>query len=123
MPTGTRPTMVASASPQPALPRNALAFRSTMPEPVEETSPEVPAAPVATAVPLPPERPFDLGTIPNAGTPVRVSNAAQAALPSSRPVVAGLYFASAELPQASLNRAQSFQRLQGQDIAGVKSRF
>ena len=45
-------------------------------------------------VPLPPERPFDLGTIPHAATPVAVVSAA-AVLPPARPQLAGLYYAPA----------------------------
>jgi rare lipoprotein A len=42
-------------------------------------------------VPLPPERPFDLGTIPQAATPARSAAVPQAVRPPSRPVLAGLY--------------------------------
>ncbi len=53
---------------------------------VAAVAPE-PESRVAFGVPLPPERPFDLGTIPNAGAPVPV--AALAPIPPSRPVFAG----------------------------------
>ncbi len=51
----------------------------------------------AGSVPLPPERPFDLATIPNAGIPVAVSvpglqRPAMAPMPPQRPQVAGLMF-------------------------------
>src|SRR4051812_40615906 len=57
---------------------------------VAAAAPE-PEGRVAAGVPLPPERPFDLGTIPNAGVPVPVPVAALAPIPPSRPVFAGLY--------------------------------
>jgi rare lipoprotein A len=106
-------TMIAEAPSSPSLPRESIAFRNA-----EETNPvasffgwnAAPAAPprlatsVASAapapgpaaapvrvahVPLPPERPFDLGTIPQAATPVRSNSLAM--LPPARPVIAGLY--------------------------------
>ena len=90
-----RPTLVAQAAPRATeLPRQAIAFRSVEPEaPAPVDAPA--AAPaiggrMAAGVPLPPERPFDLGTIPNAATPV---SGAVAVVPPTRPVVAQLYYA------------------------------
>lgn len=98
--TGTS-TMVAEATPRPAIPRESIAFR-TLDD--EETSPvvgsrqpgalaasAVPAGRAASKVPLPPERPFDLGSIRPTATPTRSAAVAQAVLPPSRPVLAGLY--------------------------------
>jgi rare lipoprotein A len=59
----------------------------------------------AGSVPLPPERPFDLATIPNAGVPVAVSvpglqRPSAAPLPPQRPQVAGLMFVpTSDAPQ------------------------
>ncbi|MET0742049.1 MAG: septal ring lytic transglycosylase RlpA family protein [Microvirga sp.] len=99
---GARPTMLADATPVPArapVMRQTISVRSY--ETASYTSDAEPVAPIrgnfvaaeaASAVghvPLPPERPFDLGTIPGAGTPVRTS--ALGVTPPARPVVAGLY--------------------------------
>jgi rare lipoprotein A len=124
-------TLVASAPPRSTLPSSALALRSYEPEPaqdleIEEANAPATASPApvaATAIPLPPERPFDLGTIPNAATPVSVVSSAQSVLPPARPVVAGLYFAPAELPQAGFDRARTFQKLQSRDFAAPKPRL
>ena len=124
-------TLVASAAPRANVPRNALALRSYEPEPAEEVVADeevAPAAPqrspvAANHVPLPPERPFDLGTIPNAATPVSVVSSAGYVLPPARPVLAGLYFAPAEAPQAGFDRARTFQKLQSQDFTAPKSRL
>jgi rare lipoprotein A len=91
--TRSAPTMIAQAAPQPNAPRQAIALRSYEPDsetystPARSSQPTTSGA-VASNVPLPPERPFDLGTIPGAASPVaRIS----AANPASRPVVASLY--------------------------------
>ena len=100
-----RPTMLADATPAPArtpVMRQTIAVRSyesasytsSDAEPVAPIRGNFVAAEAASAVghvPLPPERPFDLGTIPGAGTPVRTSGLA--VTPPARPVVAGLYYA------------------------------
>jgi rare lipoprotein A len=109
-------TMIAEAPRSPSLPRESIAFRNVEERnPVASffswnTAPAAPAAPARPAtsvaaavpvpapaatpvrvahVPLPPERPFDLGTIPQAATPVRSNSLAM--LPPARPVIAGLY--------------------------------
>jgi rare lipoprotein A len=100
--TGSTPTMVAEATPRPALPRESIAFRNPDDEPTGRSvlpgSRQAVAVPVAAPggrlvgnVPLPPERPFDLGTIPQAATPARSAAVPQTVLPPSRPVLAGLY--------------------------------
>jgi len=87
------PTMIAQAAPQPNAPRQAIALRSYEPDseayptPARSSQPAASGA-VASNVPLPPERPFDLGTIPGAASPVaRISTAN----PTSRSMVASLY--------------------------------
>ncbi len=96
--TNTPATMIAQASPQPSAPRQAIALRSYEPDseayqaPIRASQPSAMPSAVASNVPLPPERPFDLGTIPGAASPVaRVSSAAPSQAPASRPVVASLY--------------------------------
>ncbi|MBM6595704.1 septal ring lytic transglycosylase RlpA family protein [Microvirga pudoricolor] len=103
-----RPTMLAEAP--PAAPVRQVRQTITMAsyeasEQVETVTPiagnfvAAEAARAINHVPLPPERPFDLGTIPGAATPVRTS----AQNTGGRPVVAGLYYAE---PQ----QARGFQR-------------
>jgi rare lipoprotein A len=95
--TGSAPTMIAQAAPRPNAPRQAIALRTYEPNDDAYSAPAPVAHPsgsgaVASNVPLPPERPFDLGTIPGAASPVaRISSAAPGAVPASRPVVASLY--------------------------------
>jgi rare lipoprotein A len=98
---GVAPTMVAEATPRPSIPRESIAFRNPDGEPAGQNvfvgSRQAAAAAVPPAgravsnVPLPPERPFDLGTIPQAATPARSAAVPQAVRPPSRPVLAGLY--------------------------------
>lgn len=74
------PTMVADRAPPPRLAAAQPAPRAVEPEDDEETnvapraparvSAEEPARQLAYAAPLPPSRPFDLGTIPGAGVPI-----------------------------------------------------
>jgi rare lipoprotein A len=108
--TNTPATMIAHAAPQPNAPRQAIALRSYEPDsqayqaPARAPQPSAMPSAVASNVPLPPERPFDLGTIPGAASPVaRVSSATPSQVPASRPVVASLYE-----PPAST--ASGFQR-------------
>lgn len=86
---GAASTMIADAKPRLNIPRQATAFRSAETS-VVETADETVLAPAAGGhglVPLPPERPFDLGTIPHAAKPVAAIGVG--GLPR-RPVVAGL---------------------------------
>lgn len=124
--TNTPPTLFAQNAPRPAeLPRQAIAFRSTEPEvdstPAAPSAPPVlaPAGQVAANVPLPPERPYDLGTIPNAATPVRVS--AATILPPARPQVAGLYYAP-PLQPGTFQKGQSFSSLDQSVFTGAVKR-
>jgi rare lipoprotein A len=96
---GATNTMIASNAPAPAA-RGAMLPRSFQPDEMQEVPEGQPSssvmafAPTAVrpgSVPLPPERPFDLGTIPHAATPISVVGSVQPTmLPPMRPVVAGL---------------------------------
>ncbi len=118
--TNAAPTMIAQATPRPNQPRQTIALRSYEPEgeieaaPVSSGLPQraAPSGPVASSVPLPPERPFDLGTIPGAATPVAVlGSAAQGVRAPSRPVLAGLYYAAPEAKQAAFQKSSAFRTL------------
>jgi rare lipoprotein A len=109
--TNTAPTMIAQAAPQPNAPRQAIALRTYEPEreayqsPAQASRPASASGALASNVPLPPERPFDLGTIPGAASPVaRVSSAVPGQTPVSRPVVASLYETSAGSSRAGFER-------------------
>ena len=102
--------MIAQAAPQPNPPRQAIALRTYEPDseayqaPARASQPSAMPSAVAGNVPLPPERPFDLGTIPGAASPVaRISSVAPSQLPASRPVVASLY----ETPAVGFQRGGS----------------
>lgn len=122
--TGAAPTMIAEATPRPNAPRQAIAVRAYEPEdeaeeaPVSPTAPQTLAAsgpggsPAASNIPLPPERPFDLGTIPGAATPMRAASLMTPnALPPSRPVVAGLYYAQPQVTQTGFQKSNGFTSL------------
>jgi len=109
--TGAAPTMIAQATPQSNAPRQAIALRTYEPDdgvyasPAPATQGAANPGAVASNVPLPPERPFDLGTIPGAASPV---GALSAVTPPSRPVVASLYRAPEEVTQGSFQKSGSF---------------
>jgi rare lipoprotein A len=68
-----------------------------------------------SGAPRPPERPFDLATIPGAATPIafagpQPASARLAAASSSRPVVASLYFAKPIGPAQAFDRAHPLVR-------------
>ena len=118
--TNTAPTMMAQARPRPNQPRQAIAFRSYEPEnDIEDAPPSsglsqsaASPRPVASSVPLPPERPFDLGTIPGATTPMAALNSAASNVrPPSRPVIAGLYYASPEASGGGFQKSGAFKAL------------
>jgi rare lipoprotein A len=95
--TGQPATLIARADTRPDAARTAISIRTYEPDESEgEGAAEAPLPSPAAAgqavagVPLPPERPFDLGTIPNAATPVPAVVPARPLLPPSRPVVASL---------------------------------
>jgi rare lipoprotein A len=118
-------TMIAEANPRPNAPRETIALRTFEPDDGTDEAPvasgrppqalaaaEPIASPVARSVPLPPERPFDLGTIPSAATPVPIiSSAAPIALPPSRPVLAGLYYAAPTASPAGFQKSNTFSAL------------
>ncbi len=81
------------------------------------------AEPVARAVrgaPVPPARPFDLATIPGAGTPIAFAGPSQARPvqvraatstgPAGRPVVASLFYAEAKGPAQSFSASHPLVR-------------
>jgi hypothetical protein len=76
----------------------------------------------APAAPLPPERPFDLGTVPNAASPIPLAGSAPGGRPSSRSVVAGLSYSASEPAPASLKETHGFQPLATKDIASLSLR-
>lgn len=120
--TNSAPTMIAQASPRPAAPRQAIGIETYEAEDEIETAPVAAAAPqrvasniqaapvpASTYVPLPPERPFDLGTIPGAVAPaVRVSDASSQTMTRGRPAVAGLYYAAPEGGQGGFQKSSAF---------------
>jgi rare lipoprotein A len=122
---GLSSTLVAQSDPQPDAPRQALAVRSYEPTPAYASSgaaSESYASQRVAAVPLPPERPFDLGTVPNAATPIPLAGMATAARPASRPVVAGLSYAAFEPAAAGLRDGGSFQPLATKDVTRLNLR-
>jgi rare lipoprotein A len=72
----------------------------------------------APGIPLPPERPFDLGTIPNAATPVPVASLAP--LPPRR-AVAGLFYANPEAPRTRFAKSDPFKDLKPQAFVPLKA--
>jgi rare lipoprotein A len=117
--TNAAPAMMAQATPRPNQPRQAIALRSFEPEneveeaPASSNLPQSAASsrPAASSVPLPPERPFDLGTIPGATTPMAAMNSASNVRPPSRPVLAGLYYASPEASRGGFQKSGAFKPL------------
>jgi rare lipoprotein A len=119
------PTMIAQATPRPNAPRQTIALRSyDSDDGAEEAISAAPSrasqplttaanagAPLGGSVPLPPERPFDLGTIPGAATPVPVASLSSRPVPPSRPVLAGLYYAEPEAPKGGFQKTSSFTNL------------
>ena len=117
--TNTAPTMIAQAPPRPTnAPRQAIGIGTYDSQDEAEAAPRASqqlaasAGSVPSSAPLPPERPFDLGTIPGASSPgMTLSSAAPKALPPSRPIVAGLYYASPEAPRGGFQKSSSFNAL------------
>jgi rare lipoprotein A len=127
---GASQTMIAQAPSRTDMPRDAIALRSYEPD-AEEATPAMPAAQTAAAavpaagqvvsnIPLPPERPFDLGTIPHAASPVRATSA-PAVLPPSRPVLAGLYYGPVEQMGAGFQKGSSFRTLSASNFVSTRS--
>jgi len=126
---GAGATMVAQADPQPNLPRQTLALNRSEPPVAGDAAfasghdpSEGPAVRHAMSAPLPPERPFDLGTVPNAASPIPLAGSAASTRPASRPVVARLSFADSEPVSLGLKEARSFQPLATKDIASLSLR-
>jgi rare lipoprotein A len=142
----TAPVMVAEA-PQPQ--RQSVAFRDPPVPQAEERSQIVQSnswfgsagqgRPVQTAmateapvgarivsnIPLPPERPFDLGTIPNAATPVAsvvMPASSVALLPPTRPVSASLFYAAPDGPNARFAKDDPFRHMKPQRFVALKSK-
>ncbi len=118
---GETPVMIASSMPEP-VEKLASAFTEApapvRPKPIPAPEPQ-PVAPVAALAepgrtmpantPLPPARPFDLGTIPDVAFPIR--SAEVAVLPPRRPPLHlatenTLYFAATLTPPSKLVRAK-----------------
>ena len=75
-------------------------------------------------VPLPPERPFDLGTIPNAATPVSIVSSAEMVLPPARPVVARAIFRlRGDPPGGGFSTALARSELQSAGFVTLKPRL
>ncbi len=137
---GLQPVMVASSSPAPAAPIPGLQTRPTTttvlppapaaiayrqpvsaPEPQRAETEERETAPVLVAenrplrrqMPLPQDRPFDLGTIPGAGTPMdRVNNGEPTAGQRPPPQrVAAVYFAPVTGFKAQFGSADPMRKL------------
>ncbi len=100
----------ALAQPEPA-PVPAMQVAATQVAPVS-----APVGRVVTGIPLPPERPYDLGTIPNAGTPVAVAPVGA----PHRAVVASLFYAEPDRP-ARFDRADPFSRLKPQRFVPLRA--
>ena len=123
--TNTGPTMIAQAHPQPNAPRDTIALRTFEPDDQAEgrhapgstegsrdvATAEPGARSMVSNVPLPPERPFDLGTIPGAATPVPTAGSAVPVRPPSRPIVAGLSYTAPEASPTGFQKSGSFSAL------------
>jgi rare lipoprotein A len=142
---GQQPIMVASnttVAPPPSPPNRApiIGLAAATPPPLEraERAPAVASAQPAQAtqvaetrvlrrdVPLPPDRPFDLGSIPGAATPIqRVNNGQSTPASAERPErarVAAIYFAPTSGFADALGRANPMSRLTAGRFAKVEHR-
>ena len=79
-----------------------------------------PPARAGTAVPLPPERPLDLGTIPGAATPVRARTTPVAQVPPARSAHAGLFFVDPAMPLSRLTKDNPFKDMKPQRFVALK---
>lgn len=118
--TGAAPTMIAQATPRPAnAPRQAIGINYEPEDEIQAVPIAGPgsqqvasyAAPVRSNVPLPPERPFDLGTIPGAASRMTLGSAMPNVAPPSRPIVAGLYYAAPNGAQTGFQKGSQFNTL------------
>lgn len=112
----TTPRTIPATTAQPAA---SYALASAEPAPVarpvaEESQSEAPK--LVRNAPRPPERPFDLATIPGAATPIAFAGpeptgrVARAGVSGSRPVVASLFFAPPEPLRQSFNTTHPLVR-------------
>jgi rare lipoprotein A len=74
----------------------------------------------SSLTPLPPERPLDLMTIPNAGSPVRKGAIPVAQLPPPRPAYAALFFAAPDAPRSSFSKDDPFKNMKPQRFVAFK---
>jgi rare lipoprotein A len=112
------PPMTPRAAPEPvaepvavAAPRPAAVQVAQAPESIAVS--EL-ARPVSNA-PRPPERPFDLATIPGAATPIAFAGAAPGSAQAARPApqratVAQLYYAAPQGPRQTFSKAHPLAR-------------
>jgi rare lipoprotein A len=115
--------------------QQSTAVRQTAPAPA--VAPAAPAEPPANAialapiegarpvagVPRPPERPFDLATIPNAATPVSTAvPGATIIRATARPAMAGLFYAPVQAPQAKFAKADPLAGLTAQSFVKLDRR-
>jgi rare lipoprotein A len=149
---GQQPIMVASNSPVPlaaSQPRLSEPSRQPLPQPVQAAAPvaaqeEAPVAAVSQDsprmaetrqlrrdVPLPPDRPFDLGSIPGGSAPMqRVNNGQQQAQPATvrsplpgRDRIAAVYFAPSSGFADALSRDNPMARLRSGGFSPVEHRL
>jgi rare lipoprotein A len=113
-----------TVAPAPAL-APVAARAPTITQPVEESAEVVPVSnPVRRSVPLPPDRPFDLGTIPGAGAPTqRVNNGDTAGLRLNPPRerVAAIYFAPSTGLSSAFAQQAPFAKLKLNDAKAVEA--
>jgi rare lipoprotein A len=93
-------------------------YAAAAPTPLQTAAAEASPGRLVAGVPLPPERPFDLGTIPNAATPVRAASLVP--IPPARPVIAGLYYA-APAPRTRFAKSDPFKDLKPQAFVPLKA--
>jgi rare lipoprotein A len=125
--TGQPATMIAQADSRPTAARNAIELRTyevdeTDEGATEQASPAPAVGQVVAGIPLPPERPFDLGTVPNAASPVRASPmqlSAPAVLPPARPAAASLSYAPV---QTGFQKLSAFEPLDHSKFVGRSAR-
>jgi rare lipoprotein A len=87
---------------------------------LETTELPLPTARPVANVPLPPERPLDLGTIPGAGTPVRGKAVPVAQLPPPRATLAAQFFAEPDLRGPRLSKDDVTKDIKPQRFVALK---
>jgi rare lipoprotein A len=118
---GTMVAEQAPSAPEPApapQPVRVALVAPAAPRPAEPEPAPAPSHAGPVNAPLPPSRPFDLGTIPNAAIPVAALNPM---LPPRRPIVQAsaeraLYFAAADKPSQPLRRRDPFAQLRPAEV-------